>query len=99
MINKGSYVEIEVTILNSDERAPRVPEDTKAVPLKMIVKGTLLNDSNLGEIVKIVTPTKRIEEGILINKDPAFYHNFGGFVEELKRVREIILAEVGDFNE
>ncbi len=99
MIKKNSYVEIEVTILKNNERAPRVPEDTKLVPLKMRVKGVLLSDAKIGDNVKIKTDTNRVEEGILIKNNPAYLHNFGDFVKELKEVRNIILAETGDLNE
>lgn len=99
MIKKGSYVEIEVLILKSNERAPQVPEDTKLVPLMMRVKGTLLSDAKLEEIVEITTDTQRVETGKLIKKDPAYLHNFGEYVEELKTIRNIILSETGDLNE
>lgn len=99
MIKKGSYVEIEVIILNKENRAPQIPLDTKEVDLKMRVKGILKEDANIGDLVKIITDTKRIEEGILIKDKPAYLHNFGEFVEELQTVREVITKEMSDSNE
>jgi len=39
LAKKGDWVQIQVTILHPEERAPQVPEDTKKVPLEMRVKG------------------------------------------------------------
>ena len=99
MIKKDNYVEIEVTILKENNRAPQVPEDTKLVPLKVRVKGVLLSEAKIGEIATIKTSTNRIETGILIKENPAYLHNFGEFVSELNEVRNIILTEAGDLDE
>ncbi|MCK9471424.1 MAG: 2-amino-4-oxopentanoate thiolase subunit OrtA [Bacilli bacterium] len=99
MIKKSTWVQIEKVILTPEERLPTIPEDTKKTPLIMWVKGFLLNDSKIGEIVKIKTKTGRIEEGILKEANPSFKHNFGNFCEELNKIDEMVLKELyGDLN-
>ncbi len=41
---KGDWVKIHSIVLQPEERAPQVPEDTKKVPLETWVKGFLLDD-------------------------------------------------------
>lgn len=90
MIRKGSWVQIHKIVLTPNERAPQVPEDTKKVPLELWVKGFLLDDSEIGNIVKIKTITGRIEEGNLIKVNPRFNHDYGDFVSEILEVGQIV---------
>lgn len=92
---KGDWVQIEVTILNPQERAPQVPEDTKKVPLQMRVKGFLLNENaSVGDHVDIQTMTGRIVTGKLVAVNPKYEHDFGDPVPELitigKELREFL---------
>lgn len=96
MIDKGRYVRIRRTLLKPEERSSNLPEDTKLVPFKMWVKGYLQEDSDLFDIVNIKTTTGRTETGRLKEADPTYKHNYGDFVEEALKLRDIIL---GDFNE
>lgn len=88
MIDKGTWVLIERTILEPAERAPQVPEDTKAVPLKMWVKGALAADAAIGDTVTVRTRTGRIETGVLRETGPSYRHDFGDFVPELLAINE-----------
>ncbi len=101
MIKKGEWVLIHRNILESSQRAPQVPDDTKLVPLEMWVKGYLQNDANIGDKVEILTRTKRKENGTLLEVNPAYKHDFGKFVPELlkvsEQVREILFG--GESNE
>jgi 2-amino-4-ketopentanoate thiolase alpha subunit len=45
---KNTWVEIGAVVLQKDERAPNLPDDTKQVPLEMRVKGFLLHDAEKG---------------------------------------------------
>jgi hypothetical protein len=83
MIKRGSWVQIERTILEPAERAPQVPDDTKEVPLIMWVKGFLKEDGNVGDEVEIITRTGRIEAGKLLAVNPQYELNYGNFVPEL----------------
>jgi hypothetical protein len=97
MIKKGSWVQIHRLILNSNERAPQVPSDTKLVPLEMWVKGTLLEDAELGDVVQVKTLTGRIAEGVLVAFNPSFTHNYGQCVPEILKigtlVKEIVFGD------
>jgi hypothetical protein len=83
MIKKNSWVRIHRVILEPGERAPQVPEDTKAVPLEMWVKGFLRQDAELGAMAEVTTWTGRVETGTLLEENPAYRHGFGDFVPEL----------------
>jgi len=96
MIKKGEWVRIHKIILTPAERAPQIPDDTKAVPLEMWDKGFLLTDSELGDEVEIETVTGRRETGTLIEVNPYYDHDYGKFVPELlaidKQVRGIVFG-------
>ena len=86
MIKKGEWVRIHKHILKASERAPQIPEDTKACPLEMWTKGFLQTDASLGDEVEIETVTGRKETGTLIEVNPYYTHNFGEFVPELLQI-------------
>jgi 2-amino-4-ketopentanoate thiolase alpha subunit len=99
MVKKGSWVQIHNIVLNSDERAPQVPDDTKQVPLEMWVKGTLLEDGEIGDQVKIKTVTGRIEMGQLVAYNPTFTHTYGEYVPEIFKIGSIVKEIIGDDQE
>ena len=96
MIEKGKWVQIRRNILEPGERAPQVPEDTRAVPLVMWVKGYLLESAEIGDEVTVVTATGRTERGTLLEAEPYYKHDYGKFVPELltinTQVREILFG-------
>ena len=94
MIKKGSWVQIERTILEPSQRAPQVPDDTKKVPLVMWVKGFLEEDSELNDEVKIKTRTGRTETGKLIKENPVYNLNYGNFVPELLKINVSVREEL-----
>ena len=83
MVEKNSWVSISKVILKPEERTGRIPEETKAVPFVMWVKGHLLEDAEIGDEVSIKTCTGRIETGTLETKNPQYELNYGKFIEEL----------------
>ena len=96
MIKKGEWVRIHRIILEPSERAPQVPDDTKACPLEMWDKGFLEADANIGDEVEIIAVTGRKETGTLIEVNPYYTHDFGKCIPELlqidKQVREILFG-------
>ena len=96
MIKKGTWVQIEKTILEPADRAPQVPDDTKKVPLLLWVKGYLQADANIGDLVEIRTRTGRKETGTLKEAEPYYKHDYGKFVPELlvisEQVRDILFG-------
>lgn len=94
MINKGSFVRIEKTLLTPRQRAENLPEDTKKVPYEMRMKGFLLGGGELFDEVEITTTTNRREKGVLKEINPGYSHSFGNYVPELVTLREIIKSDV-----
>jgi hypothetical protein len=82
----GTWVEIHRVVLRATERAPQIPEETRAVPLEMRVKGFLAAPAHVGDEVEIVTPAARRLRGTLIGVNPAYSHGFGSPIPELSAV-------------
>ena len=93
MIQKGTYVMIKKVVLKHDERSNNLPEDTKTQDFMMKIKGYLLKDANLNDLVEIETETKRKVEGILVEVNPSYTHSFGDHVDEIDMMKSIILEE------
>ena len=93
MIQKGTYVMIKKVVLKHDERSNNLPEDTKTKDFMMKIKGYLLKDANLNDLVEIETETKRKVEGILVEVNPSYTHSFGDHVDEIDMMKSIILEE------
>lgn len=93
-IDKGKFVRIRKTLLQASERAENLPEDTKKVPLKMWVKGWLLEEGELFDYAHIKTVTGRQEYGRIKELEPPYKHGFGDFVEEILELRRIILQDM-----
>ncbi|MCM0648784.1 2-amino-4-oxopentanoate thiolase subunit OrtA [Clostridium swellfunianum] len=83
MIPKGSFVEIEQVILEAESRAENVPKDTKKTSLKLWAKGWLLDDAEIGSKARIKTVNRRTLEGILIEVNPRYSHDFGEVIPEV----------------
>ena len=90
MASKGDWVKVHQVVLKAGERAPQVPDDTKAVPLEMWVKGTLLGDARVGDTVQVRTRTGRVVEGTLTDDTTGYFHTFGDDVPELRQVGEML---------
>ena len=93
MIKKGTWVRIVNVVLNPEERATNIPEETKKVPLLMWVKGRLLRDANLGDISEIITASGRFAYGKIDEVQPSYKHNYGDFVPEIFMIDDIIASE------
>lgn len=84
LAKKGDWVRIHKIILESNQRAENIPEDTKSVPLEMWDKGFLINDqANIGDNVEIETYIGRKTEGKLIEINPYYDHDYGKSVPEI----------------
>ncbi len=101
MIKKDSWVQIEKVILNPEDRSPNLPKATQRVPLKMWIKGYLLEDAELGASVHIKTLTGRKESGVLLCQNPSYMHTYGAFVPEILGIDKMVKAILfeGDSNE
>ncbi|WUH99968.1 2-amino-4-oxopentanoate thiolase subunit OrtA [Spirillospora sp. NBC_00431] len=85
-IPPGTRVLVRYTLLAPEERAPNLPEDTRAVPYVVRTKGILLAEAHAGEQVLVRTPTGREVAGELVLPDPADEHGFGRAHPALVRV-------------
>ena len=83
---QGAWVEIYSCVLQTCERAPRIPEDTRRVPLEMRVKGFLIAPAAPGEAAEIVTLAGRRLQGTLTEVNPAYTHGFGAPLPELSTI-------------
>lgn len=84
MANKNDWVRIHRNVLEPQERTGKLPDDTKAVPLEMWVKGWLQNDhAEVGDAVTVKTCVGRMEYGTLIEVNPCYELNYGRFVPEI----------------
>jgi hypothetical protein len=83
VVQPGIWVEIRSTVLESAQRAPQVPEDTRQVPLEMRARGFLLRPAVPGDEVEVETVTGRRLRGVLHSVEPAYGHAFGPPVREL----------------
>ena len=83
LIKKDTWVEIEQIILNPEQRAPTLPEDTRQTPYVMRVSGFLEHDAELGQPCTIRTLIGRKLKGNLRAVNPGYSHSFGDTVPEL----------------
>jgi hypothetical protein len=91
-IAAGTWVEIHRVVLRPDERAAHIPEDTRAVPLEMRVKGFLVDPAALGAEAEIVTAAGRRLRGTVTAANPAYAHGFGAPVPELSTIGQKLRA-------
>jgi len=92
---KGQWVQIHNIVLEPADRAPQVPDDTKATPLVMWVKGYLNADAEVNCECEITTVTGRIVKGILDEVEPSYSHDFGKYVPELDIIRDQVRKALG----
>lgn len=83
---KGDWVQICTVILPAGERAPQVPPETQAVPLKMFSKGYANQAAEVGQPVSITTVIGQILEGELVAINPRYGHDYGDPVPELLQI-------------
>lgn len=87
LVKKGEWVQISSVVLNAEDRAPNIPEDTQQTPMKMWVKGVLQGEAELGDDVTIKTVSGREVEGELVKVQPNYTHSFGDYVPEITQIR------------
>jgi hypothetical protein len=91
-IAPGTWVEIHRIVLHPGERASQIPDDTKAVPLEMRVKGFLAAAADLGAEAEILTPAGRRLRGMLTAVGPPYTHGFGPPIPELSTIGQEVRA-------
>ncbi len=94
MVKKNSYVEIHKVIFEAHERTAKIPEETKKVPYEMFIKGFLLLDASIGDLVTVETITGRVVEGTLLKENPTYDLGYGGFVPHILKIKQILRGEM-----
>jgi 2-amino-4-ketopentanoate thiolase alpha subunit len=85
-IPKGTWVEVERTLVSADRRLPVRTLDPTKLPSYMVrVSGFLLEDAELGQQVRIRTIMGKVHIGKLRIQSPSYGHSFGHTVPELMR--------------
>lgn len=96
----GDWVRIHSVILTPDKRASAIPQETRAVPLEMRVKGWLVTAAAaIGDTVEIRTTLGRCYYGTLEAMNPPYGHDFAAAIPELLRAGEelrAMLTEAGE---
>jgi 2-amino-4-ketopentanoate thiolase alpha subunit len=82
-ISQGAWVEIEQIVLQPEERAQNLPEDTRKVPYILHVSGFLTAAAQVGQQVTIRTIIGRELSGTLRLVNPSYTHSFGATMPEL----------------
>jgi hypothetical protein len=82
-IVKGTWVEIERVLLAPEDRAPNLPEDTRACPYVLRLHGFLLEDCEMGAQARIRSLIGHEHAGTLREAQPGYSHSFGTSVPEL----------------
>ena len=85
-IEKGSWVEIKRTVLEPEQRAANLPEDTKKTPYVLRLSGFLTADAELGDLVTVRSLIGREHQGTLISVNPSYSHSFGNTMPELLHI-------------
>jgi hypothetical protein len=83
---KNDWVQICTVVLPAGERAPQVPPETQAVPLKMFSKGFANRPAEIGQPVSITTVIGQVLEGELVAINPRDAHDYGDPVSELLHI-------------
>ncbi len=78
-----TWVEIEQIVLTPEQRAPTLPEDTRATPYVLRVSGFLVEPAEVGGAARIRTLIGRELCGTLVRVNPSYNHSFGDTVPEL----------------
>ena len=85
-VARGTWVEIEATVLQPAERAPGLPEDTAATPYVLRLSGFLEEDAEVGQEVSVRSLIGRPHRGVLRLVNPGYDHSFGTTVPELLHI-------------
>lgn len=73
----GTKVALRQRLLEPEERASSLPQDTAALPYEALIRGVLLEAAEVGELASIRTAAGRVLRGRLEVVEPADEHTFG----------------------
>ena len=79
----GDWVQIKSVLLGSCQRPKHLPEETRKVPLEMVLKGFSQDIGKMEDEITVKTVTGRKVSGKLMEINPSHTHSFGPFPPEL----------------
>ncbi len=75
---KGDWVRVHTVVLSAGERAPQIPDETKAVPLELWVNGFLVESTvEIGKEATVQTLAGRELRGVLTEIEPVYAIDYG----------------------
>jgi hypothetical protein len=83
MVAKGTWVEIMQVVLQPEERAQSLPEETRKTPYILRASGFLEEDAEKDQPPRIKTIIGREIGGTLVTVNPGYTHSFGKTIPEL----------------
>ncbi len=90
----GDWVEVEVKLLDPNDRSRNLPPETAEKPLMMWVKGFAEGEAGLGEALTIETITGRRVSGVLSAVNPGYHITYGAPIAELTHVGRDLRARL-----
>ena len=98
-MKKGSWVQVEWTLLEPEERPSTLPEETRSVPLRMRAKGLLEEGAIEGERATIRTVCGRTLTGTVTAENPGYTHSFGPQIKEFIGLGDFLRSLWGNEDE
>ena len=94
-VPEGTWVELELVLLEPGERAPGIPGDTASVPFAGRVRGFLTGPARRGAVAEVQTQAGRRVRGRLRAVQPRNPADFGDPSPELLQVGKAMKARLG----
>lgn len=86
MVAAGTWVEVQRTLLEPEQRSSALPEETRTCPYVLRMSGFLTAEAEIGDQVTITSMIGREHEGTLVTVNPSYAHTFGETVPELLHI-------------
>jgi hypothetical protein len=96
VLPSGSWVEVQLTVLEAAERSPSVPPDTARQDFVARVRGFLIEPARIGETADVRTLAGRTVRGTLTTLNPRNPANFGEPVPVLLEIGAAIRSRIED---
>jgi hypothetical protein len=94
VLPSGSWVELQLTVLDAAERSPSVPPDTARHDFVARVRGFLIEPARIGEAAGVQTLAGRTVRGTLTALNPRNPANFGDPVPVLLEIGPAIRSQI-----
>lgn len=88
IVAKGTWVEVERSLARPGERPAAPPRDMLHAQHVVRVSGFLLEDAELGQLVRIRTIVGNEHSGKLRIENPGYGHSFGNTFPELLKLSQ-----------